>query len=131
MLKKTVLIAENDRIVALDLNSILKRYNINSVIVDGNDGLLAQTRLLRPDLIIADYNIKNKEHFKKELADIVKNHHTPIIITTTSPKHKAGKYARTFPTCAVLTKPFDTTELLKLVQKFIFNTVSYNTNTSV
>ncbi|HSD63976.1 MAG TPA: response regulator [Ignavibacteriaceae bacterium] len=120
MLKKTVLIAEDNGIISLDLKILLKKFNIDSEVIRDPGFLFEKTRLLRPDLIIADLNLKDKQQVKDALSEISRTYHIPIIIITSSLKTRVNEFAGGLSSCSVLSEPFDTSELLLLIQKYIF-----------
>lgn len=120
MLNRSVLIAESNGIISLDLKLLLKKFNILSEIVSTSDDLVDRTRLLKPDLIITDYNLDDREKVKNALGEISKNYHIPIIIISSTLKPGVEAFAQTIPPCTALTEPFDIDELLPLIQKYIF-----------
>jgi len=117
MLKRTVLIAENDGIISLDIKNILKSIDLKSVIAISEKELLERYKTENPDLIIADLFLSNISN-EKILREISRNNGTPIIIITGSSKSKVEKIARTLPNCSYLQKPFDKAELLELVKRY-------------
>jgi len=117
MQSKTVLIAEDQGIISLDLKLFLKANNINSIIVQNSQDLLEQHELIKPYLIIADLNIGGKIDGKEALTEVNKTYNTPIIIISGSSKSRVEKFTSTLKGCTYLLKPFDKSELLKLIQK--------------
>ncbi len=120
MLNKSVLIAENNGVISLDLKLLLKKSNILSEIVSTSDALVEKARLLRPDLIITDYYLDGREQVKEALKEISKNYHIPIIIISSALRAGVEAFARTISSCSVVIEPFDIDELLPLIQKYIF-----------
>lgn len=119
MIKKTILIAENEMIISLDIKSILDRHNINTEIVGRSGSLLEKTLLLKPDLIIADYNLKNEDQVKGVLSDITKDFHIPIILITTYNNSYLEESLGSLIYSGFLSIPFDCEELLQLIRKHI------------
>ncbi len=120
MLNKSVLIAESSANISLDLKLLLKKINILCEIVSTTDTLVEQARLLRPDLIITDYNLDSREKVKDALKEISKNYRIPIIIISPTLRPGVEAFARSIPSCTALTEPFNRDELLPLIQKYIF-----------
>lgn len=119
MQKKTVLVAENEMIISLDIKSILEKHNINTEIVPRSSSLHEKTRLLKPDLIIADYNFKNEEKVKGVLSDISNDFQIPIIIITTYDNLRMEESLGSLIYAGLLSIPFDHEELIQLIHKHI------------
>ena len=121
MLQKTIIIAEDEVIVSLDLKVLLKHNNfiVSSTVYTGED-LINQYKLKKPDLIIADLKLKGKVSGMEAITEIRKMDNTPIIIISGSLKSKVKKFADIIPNCEVLEKPFKQSELIYLVNKFFY-----------
>jgi two-component system, response regulator PdtaR len=122
MSTKTILIAEDEKIVSLDLKMLLQNNNyiVSSSVSTGED-LILQNKLKRPDLIIADLGLKGKVSGIDAIKEIRKLDNTPIIIISGSLKSKLKKLAGTISNMEILTKPFEQSELLYLANKFFSN----------
>ncbi len=118
MSKRTVLIAENDGIISLDIKSILKSINCKSVVARTGKELLEHYRKDNPSLIIADLFL-NKVSNEEILMQIRSDNSTPIIIVSGSARPIIEKIAATLSNCSYLQKPFDKGELLELVKKYV------------
>ncbi len=117
MLNKSVLIA--DGIISLDLKLHLKKLNIFCEIVFTVEDLIEKTNLLKPDLIITDFNLNGREQVKEALKNISKTYNIPIIIISTYPGLEAETFSQTISSCSVMIEPFDIYVLLSLIQKYI------------
>ncbi len=119
MPNKTILIAEDDTIVSLDLKLFLKNnnYTIDASVSTGED-LIKRYKIQKPDLIIADLQLKGKISGLEAITEIRKLDNTPIIIISGSSKTKLKKLAGSISNCKVLEKPFEQSELLYLANKF-------------
>ncbi len=119
MSKISILIAEDEAIVSLDLKMLLKNkgFIISSNVSTGED-LINQYRLKKPDLIIADLLLKGKVSGLDAINEIRKIDSTPIIIISGSLKSKLKKIAVSISNCEALPKPFEQSDLLYLVDKF-------------
>ena len=119
MSTKTILIAEDDKIVSLDLKMLLQHNNyiVSSSVSTGED-LIAQYKLMKPNLIIADLGLKGKISGIDAIMEIRKLENTPIIIISGSLKSKLKKLTGTMTNMEILPKPFEQSELLYLANKF-------------
>lgn len=120
MLRKKILIAEDEAIVSLDLKMLLKHNNfvVSSTVSSGED-LIAQYNLKKPDLIIADLKLKGKISGLDAINEIRKINTTPVIIISGSLKSKLKKITGTISNCEVLAKPFEQSDLLYLANKLV------------
>lgn len=116
MAKRTVLIAENDGIILLDLKTMLKSNNYKPVIVKSTEELLDHYKSQKPDVIIADLFL-NKSSSEDVLLEIDKIDSTPIILISGSPKSQLENISKKMSHCTFLSKPFDKSELLDLIRK--------------
>ncbi len=116
MSKKTVLIAENDGIISLDIKSLLKSNNYKSEIVRSSKGLLERYQKDKPDLIIADLFL-GKTSNEEALRKINKIDSTPIIIISGSSKDLLENITKNLSPCKYITKPFEAEQLLKLIEE--------------
>ena len=81
MSKKTILIAEDEAIVSLDLKMLLRNHDfiVCSTVSTGED-LIIEYKLKNPDLIIADLKLKGKVSGFDALKEIRKINNTPVPI---------------------------------------------------
>jgi len=118
MSNKSILIAEDEAIVSLDLKMLLKNKNFIVSSVSTGEDLINQYILKKPDLIIADLKLNGKVSGLDALNEIRKLDSTPIIIISASLKSKLGKIATSLQYCDTLPKPFEQSDLLFLINKF-------------
>ena len=118
MSKRTVLIAENDGIISLDIINILKSIHCKSVLARTEKELLEQYRKNTPALIIADLFL-NKVSNEEVLKQIGNDNRTPIIIVSGSARSVVEKIAGSISNCTYLQKPFDKSELLALAKHYL------------
>jgi CheY-like chemotaxis protein len=118
MSKKTILIAEDEAIVSLDLKMLLRNHDfiVASTVSTGED-LIAEYKLKNPDLIIADLKLNGKVSGIDAIKEIRKMGNTPIIIISGSFKSKLKKIAYSIPNSEILEKPFEQSDLLYLANK--------------
>jgi DNA-binding NtrC family response regulator len=117
-MSKTVLIAENDGIISLDLQTLFKDKFYKPVIFKTGEDLLEYYRFNKADLIIADLMLgrKSDENILLEINNI---DHTPVILISGSAKSKLDKFTKNLSLCSYLVKPFDKSELIKLIDKYL------------
>jgi DNA-binding NtrC family response regulator len=121
MKNRTIFLAEDETIIAIDLKTTLKRNGFKDVVMfsDGEE-LLKKALSEPPGLIISDILLKNKTSGTKSAERIWKKHNVPIIfISGIDMKRYKKKYdpAR----CEFLKKPFKEGELLNAISKLIKN----------
>ncbi len=113
-MSKNILVAEDERIISLDLKMFLQKNNfIVCSVVSTCEDLIDQYRSKNPDLIIIDFNLKGKISCKDAIIEIRKMDSTPIIIISGSSISKMIKFTATISHCKHLEKPFDQIELLE------------------
>ena len=116
MSKKTVLIAENDGIISLDIKSLLRSNNYKPVIVRSIKDLRERYKSSKPDLIISDLFL-GKESNEGTLREINNIDGTPIIIVSGSSKTLLEKITKDLTPCAYVAKPFESEKLLLLIKE--------------
>ncbi len=118
MSKKSILIAEDEAVVSLDLKMLLRHHNylVASTVATGED-LIAEYKLKNPDLIIADLKLNGKISGIKAIKEIRKMNNTPIIIISGSFKSRLKRIADSIPNSEILEKPFEQSDLLYLANK--------------
>lgn len=112
MTDRSVLVVEDEAIVALDLQYRLERMGLRVVAVAGSDEeLVPLARRLRPDLIILDTEphrgrdgVAAALHLRAHLA-------VPIILLTAYADDTMRARAQTEGSMAIVTKPFDADDL--------------------
>ncbi|MFW9930453.1 MAG: response regulator [Candidatus Thorarchaeota archaeon] len=111
----SVLIAEQEVVISLDLKLFLKNNNfkIISIVNNGKD-LIIDYKLKKPDLMIMDFDFK----FMNAMKEIRKTNHPPIIFISGFYQPKLEKFCNMFSPCTVLKKPILKTELLKSIMEY-------------
>ncbi len=123
MKKRSILIAVNQSIIALDIKKILITNNfIIAGIVNTGEDLVKHYKANKPDLVIVTYRLKGKKSGIEAIKEINNIDNTPIIIISASLIEQVNDFAKLISSSAVLAKPFRADDLLNLVNKFfIFN----------
>ena len=112
----TVLAAEDEHIVALDLKKILIKNGLKVLaVVSSGEALIEQYKIQKPDIIISDINLKGECSGIDAVRIINRTDNTPVIyLTGYGDKKSFEKLQETYP-YAFLIKPFEETELIKLI----------------
>jgi two-component system, response regulator PdtaR len=115
---RTILIAESELIISLDIKIFLERNNfLITGIVSTTDDLIKKYKLHQPDLVITHLHLKGSITGEEAIKQICSLDSTPVIIISSSTIRKLKKISASLNQCWVIAKPFDGNELLKLVKK--------------
>jgi DNA-binding response OmpR family regulator len=119
MHKKTILIAEDEIIVSLDLKMLLKHhgYFVRKTVTTGEE-LIFEYEHKKPDLVILDLKLKGKLTGVQVIDEIRKIDCTPIIVVSSTWKSTLKKIAVVFTNIEVISKPFEQEDLLEAINKF-------------
>lgn len=114
----SILIAEDESIIALDIKGLLLRagYKVHSVVRDG-DSLLEILNKELPSLIIMDIHLKGKTDGISAANEIWKKCDIPIVFIS-GLDYELIKKKLDFSKCEIVKKPFKETELLKAIKRF-------------
>jgi PAS domain S-box-containing protein len=117
MLQESILIVEDERIVAVDLRSRLTRmgYVVPAICSTGADAL-ERTKEFRPDLLVVDISLKGGMDGIDTAAEVRRRFETPIVyITAHSDEHTLNRAKTTEPYGYIL-KPFEEHELRATIE---------------
>ena len=118
--KFKVLIAEDEKIIALDIQKILSKagFDVLSIVSNGEDVVL-HSRTYKPDLVLMDIGLRGKmngidagELIKKEL-------NIPTIYLSGSTKYAMLEDIRIKMNSNFLSKPFNEKALLDAIRRII------------
>jgi CheY-like chemotaxis protein len=117
MLKKKILVIEDDSHIRQYLVSLLQDHGYDVYEAGDVQEGLAQTEKHRPDLITLDIEMPGDwgPRFYHHLAKIPKLKKTPVIVISGLPGHQCA----VMNAAASLSKPFDRDELLDIIQHTI------------
>ena len=118
MTQRTVLIAENEGIISLDIKNLLRNNDYHAVIARSAQDLMDKYNEEKPDLVVADLFL-NKESIEKVLRHIRHQDNTPLILLSGASKNVLERLAQSLLPCAYLSKPFDKSELLKTIENYV------------
>jgi DNA-binding NtrC family response regulator len=127
MMKKRILIAEDDNIIALDIRKYLEKkgYNISDVVCKGEE-LLTTARKHRPALIISDINLKGELDGIEAIARVSENFSIPYIFVTAYDDYQRVVEIYNLEPLAFIKKPINYTELSDCVSKSLMSGQPYN-----
>ena len=118
---KKVLIAEDEILSAKILSAIVNKqgYKVVDIIKNG-DYVLESFKKHKPDLLLMDILLQVKSDGISAVEEIRKFSDVPVIyITSFSDKPTKHRAKKTYPV-EYLTKPVDSTELVKIMKHIIF-----------
>jgi DNA-binding NtrC family response regulator len=120
MSKKTILIAEDETIISLDLKNILRQNNFDIfAVVSTGDDLIEKCKTKKPDLIITDYNLKGTINGITAVSKISSDSNIPVIIISGSPESQLKELTNNKILFNYLLKPIDTIKLLYLINNIL------------
>jgi DNA-binding response OmpR family regulator len=112
----TILIAENDSIISLDLKIFLKKHNFrNFLIATTIEDLICQYGCKNPDLIIIDSDLKSKFSNCSITQEVLENFKVPIIIISDFLKSELDLFFIPCKGYNILEKPINYLELLNFI----------------
>lgn len=114
---KQILIIEQDRVVGLDLQLQLKKNGFSvdrPISIDDAEISISQNK---PDLIIADTNIKKQNIFERIKINL-KKFQRPMIWIGTITNKETAKCSKGINLIGVFSKPFECANIVKLIVKY-------------
>lgn len=114
---RRILIVEDERIIALDVENMLQKlgYNVVAVMTSGEEAIQS-AESEKPDLVLMDINLKG--HMDGvEAAGHIRNHlNIPVIYTSGSTDERTLNRMKDIETDGFIPKPYDDLELDTLIQ---------------
>jgi DNA-binding NtrC family response regulator len=123
MINKSILFAEDETIIAIDIKTILKKNGFTDISVF-NDGEEMVKKALSepPGLIISDILLKNNTRGTKSAERIWQEHNVPVLFISGLDMNKYQK--RYDPSkCEFLKKPFGEEQLINAINRLLRITV--------
>jgi diguanylate cyclase (GGDEF)-like protein len=117
MLKKRILITEDERIVAEDIKRTLLKFGYEvTAIVPSGEGVFAELEKYIPDLILMDINLKGSLN-GMQVAELLKKRYTlPIVYLTANADEKTMNSAKVTEPFGYILKPFEERELHTIIE---------------
>jgi DNA-binding NtrC family response regulator len=115
--KFKILIAEDEKIIALDLKMILEKagYSVISILDNFND-ITAKISEIKPNLVLLDINLDEKYEGLR-VAGYLNKLDIPLIFISGSTDQKTIRRAKNIKTCGYISKPFDELSILSAVEQ--------------
>jgi len=117
MMRKKILIVEDERIIAEDIKRCLINfdYEVLEIVSNGEDAIVS-TALLKPDLILMDIKIDGSIDGIQTAKRILKSNDLPIVYLTANADEVTVERAKETTPYGYLTKPFEEAELYATLQ---------------
>lgn len=116
MANEKIIIVEDESIIALDVENMLKSlgYSVPAVLNKGEEAV-KKSEEIRPDLVLMDINLKGETDGIKA-AEIIHNElHIPVIYLTAYSDDETLERARNTSPYGYIPKPIDSLELHTLI----------------
>lgn len=126
-LKPKILIAENERITAIDIKNSLHRIGYEVIeIVSSGEEVIRKVKEEKPDLILMDINLDGAFDGIETAEIISSKHDIPVIYLTAYSDREALQRAKITEPYGYLVKPFDSREIeIAIEMAFIKRGVSF------
>ena len=118
---KTILVVEDNRIIALDIGRALKKLGYNvTITTSSGEHATEYAKILHPDLVLMDIILRGKLDGMEAARLIWSGLHTPsLFITAQTDEQTLQQAERTPGAVGLLRKPFTTAQLTAAVEKAI------------
>ena len=116
MSQKSILIVENNKLIALDLKMICKELGYECYSAAYDKDTLNQINVINPDLVLMDIKLDKKQNIIDEAERICDEFKIPIIFFTTAPR-QSYQNNRLQNRCLFQAVPFTTEEIIEAIEK--------------
>jgi two-component system, response regulator PdtaR len=122
MIRATILIAEDERIIALDLKSTLVQlgYIVAGIARSGIE-VIEKAEITKPDLVLMDIMLEGEMNGIEAAKTICKSKSIPIIYITASTDPFTIQQAKNTNPAGILNKPFNTGVLNDAISRALNN----------
>lgn len=116
-----ILIVEDEKIVALDIENSLKElgYKITGKVSSGEEAI-ESAELKHPDLVLMDIHLKGKIDGISAANTIYKEHNVPVVYLTAYSDQETLKYAKITEPFGYILKPFKERELHVVIETALY-----------
>lgn len=123
MISKTVLIVEDDLIIAKSIRSLLeeKGFEVSAIASSGKQAI-EEVKVRKPDVILMDIELKGNIDGITTARTILKNVRIPIIFVTDATDDLVFENAKEVQPISYITKPFNDTDLYRAVELALSST---------
>ncbi|HSV98174.1 MAG TPA: response regulator [Spirochaetota bacterium] len=119
MLSERILVVERERIVAMDIDNILRGSGYsNTTLVYSYDAAMSEIYSIKPDLVLLDERIGDGKNGISAGRKIIETYQIPVLYLTSSPPSKSPR-ARRDRLAHFLHKPFGPDEVSSAVKKIL------------
>lgn len=124
---KTILLAEDDKKIALAMTARLKNSGFAVVAAQDVPSALMLARKHNPDLALVDIGLPGGSgfHIAKCLRDNICSYRVPVVFITASKKEGLREEAMKVGASALLEKPFKASELLATIDAAMLSVSSW------
>ena len=121
MRKFKILVVEDERIISYEIEVILEHSGYDVFVTAFGEEAIRMASEIKPDLVLMDINLKGDIDGIQAALKINNRYDIPIIYITAHPyAEKIGKFIKS-ESFGVITKPFDSYELVGLISLTIRN----------
>lgn len=112
MAQERILVVEDETIVALDIQRVLRRlgYNVLAVVASGEDAVQRAAQL-RPDLVLMDIHLRGPMDGIEAAAQLRAQMNLPVVYLTAHTDEQTLQRAKSTEPLGYLTKPFEERDL--------------------
>ncbi len=123
-----IMVVEDDPSVSSALSSVLKSWGFDAIRVTNFENITEQFEKIRPDLILMDLNLPERNGFYWT-SEIRKQSSVPIIFVSSADESMNVVTALNQGADDYITKPFDMTVLVTKIRALLRRTFDYTTRT--
>ena len=121
MRKFKILVVEDERIISYEIEVILEHCGYDVFVTSFGEKAIQMASEIKPDLVLMDIQLKDDIDGIQAALKIHNRYDIPIIYITAHPyAEKIGKFLKS-ESFGVMTKPFDSIELVALISLTIQN----------
>ncbi len=119
---KTILLVDDSQTILMSMQQLLSRHGVNvETANDGQQALIKLSAGLKPDLIITDINMPNKNGMEL-IAEVKQNasfRFTPILVLTTEYDQDKREQAKKMGATGWLVKPVNGEQLVDVLKQVL------------
>lgn len=114
---KTVLVADDNRLIRMLVTTALRPLDINVVEVEDGEQALAAVRSDKPDLLLLDVVMPNMDGFSvlEQIHSMPEADRCPVVMLTTASQQADIDHAVVDGAAGYIVKPFETSDLRNTV----------------
>lgn len=119
-MKKSILIVEDEAIIAESLKACLEElnYNVLKIVSKGEDAIHSAQKY-KPDLILMDVRLRGLMNGYEAITKIRQHLNSPVIYTTGGDQYQIDEKAKDTKPYEYIIKPFDIDVLVSKIKKLL------------